>query len=93
MTPDHAEARFLNLLAAMTPGAVVSMNTEREHIDTVQLTTFEHGELWRYGVRHGYLEALNVRGEPSTDPAAKGRLVCQYRRTRKAVPGVGRRAA
>jgi hypothetical protein len=93
MTPAHVECRYANLLAAMTPGAVVSMNTERERIDAAQLTRFERGEVWRYGVRHGYLVALDRRGEPSTDPAAKGRLVCLYRRTRKAVPGSGRRAA
>jgi hypothetical protein len=85
MTPAHVEARYRNLLASIPRGHQASMNTMRELIDAAQLTRFERGEIWRYGVRHGYLVALNVRGEPSTDPAAKGRLVCQYRRTSKPV--------
>ncbi len=85
MTPVHVEARYLNLLATINPRAQASMNTLREHIDQAQLSTFERGEIWRYGVRHGYLVALNVRGEPSTDPAAKGRRVSLYRRTTKPV--------
>lgn len=93
MTPDHVECRYLNLLATVPPRTQASMNTLRERVQDAQLTTFERGELFRYGVRHGYLVALNVRGEPSTDPAAKGRLVSLYRRTTKPVPGAGRRAA
>ncbi len=84
MTPDHTVARYRNLLSAMPPRAQVSMNTERERIEAAQLTTFEHGELWRYGVRHGYLTAL-VLWEPSTAPAAKRRYCRCYRRTSKPI--------
>lgn len=84
MTPDHTEARFRNLLAAIPARAQCSINTERERIEAAQLTTFEHGELWRYGVRHGYLTALML-WEPSTSPAAKHRYVRCYRRTSKPV--------
>lgn len=84
MIPTHVEARYLNLIEAMPLRAQVSINTERERIDAAQLTTFEHGELWRFGVRHGYLTALML-WEPSTSPAAKGRYVRCYRRTAKPV--------
>jgi hypothetical protein len=84
MTPAHVEARYLNLLATISPRAQASMNTLREHIDQAQLTVFERGEIWRYGVRHGYLVALD-HWEASTSPAAKGRYVRTYRRTAKPV--------
>lgn len=92
MTPDHVTCRYLNILATIPPRAQTSMNTLRPVIEDAQLSTFERGELFRYGVRHGYLVALD-HWEPSTSPAAKGRYVRCYRRSTKPVPGVGRRAA
>ena len=79
-----AEARYLDLLASIPARAQCSINTERERVEAAQLSTFEHGELWRYGVRHGYLTPLML-WEPSTSPAAKGRWVRCYRRTSKPV--------
>jgi hypothetical protein len=84
MTPAHVEARYRNLLAAIPRGHQASMNTMRELIDAAQLTRFERGEIWRYGVRHKYLTALD-HWEPSTAPLAKGRHVRTYRRTSKPV--------
>lgn len=83
-----SDARYLDLLAAMQPRTQVSTNTERGRIDAAQLNAFERGELWRFGVRHGYLKPLML-WQASTAPAAKGRFVRCYRRTSKPV----RRAA
>lgn len=90
MTPDHVESRYMNLLAAMPSRHQVSINTERERVQAAQLNQWESGELFRYGVRHGYLVALD-HWEPSTSREAKCRHVRCYRRTSKPVPGVGRR--
>lgn len=84
MTPAHVEARYRNLLASIPAHAQCSVNSERERIDAAQLTTYEHGELWRYGVRHGYLTALML-WEPSSAPSAKRRYVRCYRRTSKPI--------
>lgn len=91
MTPDHVECRFLNVLATVPPRTQASMNTLRDRANDAQLTTFERGELFRYGVRHGYLVALD-HWEASTSPAAKCRYVRCYRRTSKPV-GTGAKAA
>ena len=92
MTPDHVEARYANLIASIPTHHQVSINTLRERIEAAQLNTYERGALFRYGVRMGYLTALD-HWEPSTAPEAKYRHVRCYRRTVKPVPGVGRRAA
>ena len=84
MTPDHVEARYLNILATVPPHVQASMNTLREVVDAAQLNQFERGELFRYGVRHRYLTALML-WEPSTAPAAKSRWIRCYRRTTKPV--------
>jgi hypothetical protein len=87
--PDYVRPaiyRYRDILATIPPRAQTSTNTLREAIDAAQLTTFERGELFRFGSRHGYLEPLML-WEPSTAPAAKGRYVRCYRRTSKPVRG------
>ena len=76
------------ILATVPRHHVVTVDTLRDAIDAAQLTTFERGEIFRHGVRMGYLQALPT-WVPSTHAPAKHRAVRQYRRTAKPVrPGV-----
>ena len=81
-----SEQRYRDIIATIPSRAQCSANHQADVIDAAQLTNHERGELWRYGVRQGYLTPLML-WEPSTSPAAKGRHVRQYRRTTTPIRG------
>jgi hypothetical protein len=79
-----SEPAYRRILATVEPGAHITIDDLRPVVEASQLTTFERGELFRWGVRNGYLTTRHVT-KASTCPSRKNGRVQVYRRTRKAV--------
>lgn len=86
------DAAYLRILATIEPRTRFSIEDIRGAVDAAQLTKYERGELFRFGVREGYLTTRHqtVRSALPSRKHARNQL---YTRTRKAVPANAREVA
>lgn len=79
-----AEADYARILATVEAGRRFTIDDIRATVDAAQLTRFERGELFRYGLREGYLTTRHLT-RTTTLPSRKHARVQVYTRTKKRV--------